>query len=92
MTDQKRGWKAAHRAVNAEPTSDEIDGLGWDIEGVEQPMLRGMFAKAEDAYLAAAAPDMLAALEGVAARCCGEYPGHPETLVVLAAIAKATGK
>lgn len=29
---------------------------------------------------------LLGAAEGVADRCCGEYPGHPETLALLAAI------
>ena len=45
----------------------------------------------ENARLIAAAPDMLAALEGVYARFCGEYPDHPETVAVAIAIAKAKG-
>jgi len=45
-----------------------------------------------DRALILAAPEMLAALEGVYARCCGEYPDHPETKAVAAAIAKAMGE
>jgi hypothetical protein len=41
--------------------------------------------------LICAAPDLLAACEGVLARCCGEYPDHPETLAVMAAISRAKG-
>src|ERR1035437_5548836 len=32
---------------------------------------------------------LLRAAKGVAARCCGEYPGHPETEALLLAIEEA---
>ena len=58
-------WHARPRNIDNDLTQDAIAGLGWDVEGPPEPMLRGQFAKAADAYLAAAAPEILAALERV---------------------------
>ena len=58
-------WHARPRNINNDLTQDAIAGLGWDVLGPPEPMLRGQFAKAADAYLVAAAPDILAALEGL---------------------------
>ena len=55
-------WKALHRHVRGKHT-DEVNGLGWDIFGPPEPMLRGQFARAADAHLVAAAPELLAACE-----------------------------
>ncbi len=44
-----------------------------------------------DARLIAAAPDMIEALREASHMFMGEYPGHPTTQKILAAIAKATG-
>ena len=52
-------WIAQPRHIHNDGTQDEMDGLGWDIKGPPAPMLRGMFAKAADAYLGAAAPELL---------------------------------
>lgn len=55
-------WQAVPLHVHNDGTMDEMDGLGWDIEGPEQPM-RGQFSKAADAKVAAAGPKLLAACE-----------------------------
>ena len=68
-------WNACPRHVDNDGTQDEISGLGWDIEGPRQPQLRGQFAKAADAYLIAAAPDLLEAAEK-AIRILNEEVGH----------------
>ena len=57
-------WKARARCVTNDGTQDEMAGLGWNIEGPREPS-RGQFSKAADAYLVAAAPDLLEALEGM---------------------------
>ena len=62
-------WKAVPRHVDNDGTQDEMGGMGWDIEGPPEPMIRGQFAKAADAYLGAAAPDLLAALQSLYAAC-----------------------
>ena len=49
-------WFARPRHVDNDGTQDEMGGLGWDIEGPPEPMLRGQFALAGDAYLVASAP------------------------------------
>ena len=55
-------WKARARCITNDGTQDEMAGLGWNIEGPPEPT-RGQFAKAADAYLVAAAPDLLEALK-----------------------------
>ena len=60
-------WKAYALDVGNDGTKDSWDlgaGLGWDIDGPPEPQLRGQFAKAADAYLIAAAPDLLEACDG----------------------------
>ena len=65
-------------------------GMGWDVDGPPQG-IKGMFLREADARLAAAAPDMLAALERVIANGC--VPVHWTTYgVVQTAIAKAKGE
>ena len=54
-------WRVKHRHIHAEHDSDEMGGLGWELTGPPKPM-RGDFARAADAYLVAAAPDMYDAL------------------------------
>jgi hypothetical protein len=39
-----------------------MGGLGWEIEGPPDATLRGQFARAADAHLIAAAPEMYEAL------------------------------
>ena len=56
-------------------TMDEMSGLGWEIDGPPEPMLRGQFAKAADAHLIAASPEMLAALERVKANAIATKVG-----------------
>jgi hypothetical protein len=67
-------WDAWHRHINGRLNDDEIDGLGWNIDGPPKPM-RGQFSLAAyeylflickhtgDARLVAAAPDLLAAAQ-----------------------------
>lgn len=45
-----------------------------------------------DMVLMAAAPDLLAALQEAKHMFAGEYPGHPTTERIFAAITKATGE
>lgn len=54
-------WQAEHCHAGAKANDDELGGLGWDVVGPPEPALRGMFARAADAHLIAAAPDLLAA-------------------------------
>lgn len=56
-------WVVSHRCSGAGWHDDETFGLGWELEGPPEPMLRGMFAKAADAHLIASAPNLYAALE-----------------------------
>jgi hypothetical protein len=82
-------WIAKHRHSEAKATDDEIYGLGWYIEGPPEPM-RGQFAKAADARLIAAAPQMLAALEAALPGIRRASQPNVEDMIV-AAIAKARG-
>ena len=79
-------WVAVPRHGNHD--KDEMSGLGWDIEGPPEPMLRGQFALAADARKVAAAQEMLEALELVS-----EWAACPPGMkaIVQAAIAKARG-
>ena len=54
-------WMAYPRNVDNDGTQDELCGLGWEIDGPPEPQLRGQFSRAADAYLIAAAPELLAA-------------------------------
>ena len=47
-------WEAYPRHSQNSGDDDEESGLGWDIEGPPEPMLRGQFSKAADAKLIAA--------------------------------------
>ena len=55
-------WTVRHRCVDKSPYDDESCGLGLEVDGPPEPM-RGRFARAADAHLVAAAPELLAALE-----------------------------
>ncbi len=56
-------WTVHHRCVDKSPYDDESCGLGLEVDGPPEPQLRGRFARAADAHLIAAAPELLAALE-----------------------------
>ena len=58
-------WTVHHRHVDKSPNDDESCGLGLEVDGPPEPQLRGRFARAADAHLVAAAPELLAALEAV---------------------------
>ncbi len=54
-------WVAVARHSGNDGTQDEMDGLGWDIEGPPKPM-RGQFSRCADAQLAAHSPEYVALL------------------------------
>ena len=94
-------WMAYPRNVDNDGTQDELCGLGWEIDGPPEPQLRGQFSRAADAYLIAAAPELLAAcmmverLVALAEFPCGALITAGRQLAELgpllrAAIAKAT--
>lgn len=58
-------WVVTHRHVDGTVHDDEIDGLGLEIEAIERPLIRGGYARAGDAHLIAAAPDLLEALKAL---------------------------
>ena len=60
-------WRAVPRDSDNDGSQDERAGLGWDVEGPPEATLRGQFARAADAKLAAAAPELLEALLGLRA-------------------------
>ena len=107
MTHTPGPWRVDHRHIHAERDSDEMSGLGWELTGPRKPM-RGDFARAADAHLAAAAPDLLEALEGALTPLAGaaaylETIGTDEALLhvgmarakienSLAAVKKARGE
>ncbi len=45
-------WVAVARHSDNDGTQDEMDGLGWDIEGPPEPM-RGQFSRCADAQFMA---------------------------------------
>ena len=96
MTEHTPGpWTASARHYSNDGTQDEMSGLGWEIEGPPEPSLRGQFAKAADAYLIAAAPDLLEALEHLLLDYESEWGSELvdyEYADVRAALAKARGK
>ena len=55
-------WTVRHRCVDKSPYDDESCGLGLEVDGPPESHLRGRFARAADAHLVAAAPELLAAL------------------------------
>ena len=93
-------WIPSHRHAHATPASDELDGLGWEIDGPPKPLLRGRFALAADAYLTAAAPEMLEALKSAesALAIAASYVHREQATMhaaldaARAAIAKARGE
>ena len=52
-------WTVRHRCVDKSPYDDESCGLGLEVDGPPEPQLRGRFARAADAHLIAAAPELL---------------------------------
>lgn len=92
MTHTPGPWTVTHRCFGAKPTDDEIVGLGWELEGPPEPMLRGQFSKAADAYLVAAAPDLLEALQQLIDEIEeGHCVGKAAIKKAIAALAKARG-
>ena len=82
-------WRAVHRHAHGGPDDDERAGLGWEIEGPAEPMLRGQFARAADARLVAAAPTLYEALREIAGLAGG--PDMDEgTVHIIADIAGKT--
>lgn len=69
-------WTAIRRYYRAVPHDDERSGFGWEVEGPEMPTLRGMFARAADAHLVAASPDMLDAIERLLEYYADPLPQH----------------
>lgn len=65
--NRQRNWKADCRDMSykgGEWPRDQF--LQWEVEGIDEPSGRGNYYQ-EDAYLIAAAPAMLAALEDLIA-------------------------
>ena len=54
-------WTARPRHVHNDGTQDAINGVGWSITGPPEALVKGQFSRAADAYLMAAAPELLAA-------------------------------
>ena len=65
-------WVAVARHRDNDGTQDEMDGLGWDIEGPPEPM-RGQFSKCADAQFAAHSPEYVALLVAVVEAEIGHY-------------------
>lgn len=77
-------WKAYCRSVSYKGGEwPKDDFLQWEVEGPEVPSGHGEFFQA-DAYLVAAAPDLLAALQWL-------VYGEGEEVNCLEVIARATG-
>ena len=84
-------WIAKPRHIDNDGFQDQIDGLGWDLEGPPVPMLRGQFARAADAYAAAASPDMVDVLISVSRLGSGGKITHELYQKVTAALERAYG-
>ena len=81
--------RAVHRHSHGGADDDELAGLGWEIEGPAEPALRGQFARAADARLAAEAPTLYEALREIAGLARG--PDMDEgTVHIIADIAGKT--
>jgi hypothetical protein len=102
MTDSEKHtpgpWTVHHRCRGCTEQDDEQLGLGLEVVGPEPASGRGDYARAADARLIAAAPDLLEALREVEAIMMTVEPrsDKAEYLAgrqrVLAAIAKAEGR
>ena len=61
-------WHAQQvQSFPSDPDSEIPSGLGWTIEGPPQPLTTGQFAKAADAHMAAASPQLYNATEALTA-------------------------
>ena len=88
-------WIAVPRHIQNEGDEDDPSGLGWDIEGPPEPMLRGQFKRADDARLVAAGPELLTALQDLLMVVSdNEWVPEPVSYMKLAraAVAKALNK
>ena len=75
-------WYPRHRATDCTPDDDERSGLGLEVDGPPEAMLRGQFARAADAAFIAAAradvPDLLAEVERLRAALEAAKPKRPD--------------
>ena len=72
-------WVAVARHSGNDGTQDEMDGLGWDIEGPPEP-LRGQFSRCADAQFVAHSPEYVALLLAVVeAALTNDWTGHVTT-------------
>ena len=63
MTPKSKITPGYWQARNLDPDGKSTDGDGWEIDGPPQPLGRGQFAKATDAHVAAASPELYFATE-----------------------------
>lgn len=63
MTPTSKITPGYWQARNLDPEGDSPTGDGWEIDGPPQPLGRGQFAKAADAHLAAASPELFTATQ-----------------------------
>ena len=57
-------WTVNHRHIAGSENDDEMSGLGLEIEGPPEPILRGQFSRSADARLAALGPELARRLVG----------------------------